>query len=45
MWMIMNSSVSSTLVTVWAFNPSCFRLNVSMSTPILSFESLEKRTL
>ena len=33
-WMIMNSSVSSTFVTVCAFNPSCFLMNVSMSTSI-----------
>jgi hypothetical protein len=35
---IMYSSVSSTLVTVCAFNPNCFLMNVSMSTsiPLLS---------
>jgi hypothetical protein len=31
----MYRSVSSTLVTVCAFNPSCFLMNVSMSTSIL----------
>src|ERR1017187_3431716 len=35
MWMIMYLSVSSTLVTVCAFNLSCFLGNVSMSTSIL----------
>src|ERR1035441_2800477 len=35
MWMIMYLSVSSTLVTVCAFNLSCFLRNVSMSTSIL----------
>src|ERR1035441_5196839 len=35
MWMIMYSSVSSTLVTVCAFSPSCFLINVSTSTSIL----------
>src|ERR1039457_6936441 len=35
MWMIMYLSVSSTLVTVCAFNLSCFLKNVSMSTSIL----------
>jgi hypothetical protein len=35
MSMIMNSSVSSTFVTIWNFNPNCFRTSVSMSTPIL----------
>jgi len=36
MWTIMNRSVSSTLVTVCAFNPSCFLRNVSTSTSIPS---------
>jgi hypothetical protein len=31
----MNLSVSSTFVTVWAFNPNCFLRNVSMSTSTL----------
>jgi hypothetical protein len=31
----MNCSVSSTFVTVWAFNPNCFLRNVGMSTSIL----------
>src|ERR1022692_394508 len=35
MWMIIYLSVSSTLVTVCAFNLSCFLRNVSMSTSIL----------
>src|ERR1017187_10213306 len=35
MWMILYSSVSSTLVTVCAFSPSCFLINVSTSTSIL----------
>src|ERR1700686_3646439 len=35
MWTTMNLSVSSTFVTVWAFNPNCFLRNVSMSTSIL----------
>src|ERR1017187_6086809 len=35
MWMILYSSVSSTLVTVCAFSPSCFLVNVSTSTSIL----------
>src|ERR1017187_3666136 len=35
MWMIMYLSVSSTLVTVCAFNLSCFLRNASMSTSIL----------
>jgi hypothetical protein len=30
----MHSSVSSTLVTVWAFNRNCFLINVSMSTSV-----------
>jgi hypothetical protein len=38
MWTIMYRSVSSTLVTACDFNPSCFLMNVSMSTsiPLLS---------
>src|SRR5437764_14240507 len=35
MWTIMYPSVSSTFVTVCAFNPSCFLRNVSTSTSIL----------
>jgi hypothetical protein len=35
MWTIMNRSVSSTFVTVWAIKPNCFLRNVSMSTSIL----------
>src|SRR5712692_11849659 len=33
-WTTMKLSVSSTSVTVWAFNPNCFLRNVSMSTSI-----------
>src|ERR1035437_9241891 len=36
MWTIMYRSVSSTFVTVCAFNPSCFLRNVSISTSISS---------
>ena len=32
----MNRSVSSTFITVWAFNLNCFLRNVSISTSILS---------
>jgi hypothetical protein len=37
MWTIMYWSFSSTFVTVWAFNPNCFLINVSTSTSIRSF--------
>jgi hypothetical protein len=37
MWTTMNLSVSSTFVTVWAFNPNCFLRDVSTSTAILPF--------
>ena len=37
MYTTMNSSVSSTLVTVCAFRRSCFLINVSMSTSVGSF--------
>src|SRR5438477_13124640 len=33
----MHSSVSSTLVTVWAFKRNCFLIKVSMSTSVRSF--------
>jgi predicted DNA-binding transcriptional regulator AlpA len=40
MWTTMYRSVSSTVVTVCAFNPSCFLRNVSMSTSITSSPGL-----
>jgi hypothetical protein len=39
--MIMHSPVSSTFVTLWAFNPNCFLINVSISISIhLPFEGV-----
>ena len=35
MWMTKYPLLSSTFLTVCAFNPSCFLMNVSMSTSIL----------
>ena len=37
MYTSMHSSVSSTLVTVWAFKRNCFLIKVSMSTSVRSF--------
>ena len=45
MWTIMYCSVSSTLVTVCAFNPSCFLMNVSMSTSIPLLSGLPRAAL
>ena len=45
MYTIMNSSVSSTLVTVCAFRRSCFLIKVSMSTSVpfeVLLQSLEE---
>src|ERR1700745_2092117 len=44
MWTIMNRSVSSTFVTVCAFNPSCFLRKVSISTSILFFSGAVNNT-
>jgi hypothetical protein len=41
----MYRSVSSTVVTVWAFNPSCFLMNVSMSTSIPLLSGLPRAAL
>jgi hypothetical protein len=41
----MHSSVSSTIVTVWAFNPNCFLMNVPIRTSIIFLSRCEQTAL